>query len=55
MTPIEVMVYNLCDKQEIREEIFKEVSAEIERPGKTHIDKFEVCLNALKRRGLIFF
>ena len=55
MTPSEVMVYNLCESPREIEEIFFEISSELELKERRSHDEFEACLKALKKRNLLLY
>lgn len=54
MTPTEVLVNNLCDNEDAKEKIFREVDYYIEIRNEPHT-KFNICLEVLKKHGLIMY
>lgn len=53
MSPVEVMVYNLCSDDQTREDVFHEIETKLKLfPKKEHIE-INLCLVVLKKRGLI--
>ncbi len=55
LSPAEVLIFNLCDGKRTREDIFGEVVAKIENSADDPHVAFEVCLETLKKRGLIYY
>ncbi len=59
MTPVEVMVFKLCRDKGVRKEIFDEIDNEAKAAhGQAAVNKhreFDICLKALKRRGIISY
>lgn len=52
-SPVEVLVFSLCEERRAAEEILKEITA---KDGDVSgCDKFDRCLEILKQRGLIVF
>lgn len=54
MTPTEVLVNNLCDSEDVKENIFREVDSYIQVRNEPQ-QEFNICLEVLKRHGLIVY
>lgn len=54
MTPTEVVVNNLCDNEDAKEKIYREVDYYVEVRNEPH-KEFNICLEVLKRHGLIVY
>ncbi|MBI2092225.1 MAG: hypothetical protein HYY43_01770 [Deltaproteobacteria bacterium] len=55
LTPTEVLIYNLCDGKLTRDEIADEVIHEIKDSSKNPHEEFCMCLETLKKKGLIVY
>lgn len=54
MTPTEVLVNNLCDSEDVKEKIFREVDSYVQAKKEPQ-QEFNICLEVLKRHGLIVY
>ena len=54
LSPAEVLIHSLCDGQRTSEDIFKKVVDEIKELNNPR-EEFNLCLEALKKRGLIAY
>jgi hypothetical protein len=55
LTPTEILIFNLCDGKLTRDEIADEVIHEIKDSFKNPHEEFNICLETLKKRGLIAY
>lgn len=55
MTPAEVVVYNLCGKENVGEDVFREILSEARHLAKEPHEELKYCLEALKARGLVVY
>ena len=54
MTPAEVVVYNLCHKEKVGEDVF-EILSEAKSLAKNPHEELKYCLEVLKAKGFIVY